>query len=115
MFQMAATTNIQDFARLYADLVEKAWNDDQFLARLQENPNRVLESAGILTPAGATVNVVMRKLDKFAKLADQFSAWEEGKRTGVYDVIIPIKPEAGAVLFPEAGEAGCSCCPCTCT
>jgi hypothetical protein len=71
-----ATTNIQDFARLYADLVEKAWNDPKFLAQLEENPIRSLEASGILTPPGATVNIVLRKLDRNAKLADQFNAGE---------------------------------------
>jgi hypothetical protein len=49
-------------------------------------------------------------------LADEISAWEDGKKTGVYDIIIPIKPNANAQLIPEGQEGdACCCCPCSCS
>jgi hypothetical protein len=107
-------TNLQDFPRLYADLVQKVWSDDALLKKLENDPATTLAAAGIYTSAGATINIILRKLDRNAKLADQVAAWEEGEKTGVYDIIVPIKPEGGAALIPE-GRDGCCCCPCTCT
>ena len=111
-----ASASIQEFGRLYSDVVEKAWDDPKYLESLRNNPAAVLKEAGIQPPPGATVNVVMRQLDRNAKLADEISAWEDGKKTGVYDIIIPIKPNANAQLIPEGQEGdACCCCPCSCS
>ena len=111
-----AYVNIAKFPVLYSDLVEKAWEDQTYLAKLHENPIAVLADAGIPVQAGAVVNVVMRKLDRTAKLADQVGAWEDGIRTGIYDLILPIRPEGGdealIVQGPEGGDP-CCCCPCS--
>jgi hypothetical protein len=108
------TTNLQEFTKLYATLVEKTWDDPGFLAILLQNPSRTLAASGLITVPNSTVNIVLRKLDRNAKLAEQLALWEDGNRSGVYDIIIPIKPDPSAVLIPEGGEAGCCCCPCCC-
>lgn len=108
--------NIQEFGRLYSDVVEKSWDDPAYLAELKKNPAGVLKAAGIPTPPSATVNVLMRKLDHNAKLSDQIRLWEEGAKSGVYDLILPIKPSAHAKLIPEGAEGdACCCCPCSCS
>lgn len=107
-------TNIQEFTTLYAKVVEQAWDDPTFLAMLLQNPSRTLAASGLSTVDGATVNIVLRKLDRNAKLGNQLALWEEGDRSGVYDIIIPIKPDPSTTLFPEGGEGGCCSCPCCC-
>jgi hypothetical protein len=110
-----SVTNIQDFARKYADFIEKIWADPALLEKLHAQPVETLAAQDIVVQGGATVNIVMRVLDRSAKLAEQFGLWETGMRTGIYDIIIPIRPDAGSILIPEGGEGGCCCCPCTCT
>src|SRR4051794_25436136 len=82
-----------EFPAVYSAMVLKAWNDPNFLVTLKQDPQAALAAAGIQAPAGSTVNIIFRNLDRTAKLADQLALWEEGIKTGVYDIIIPIKPD----------------------
>ena len=108
--------NIQTFAVQYSDLVEHAWNDENFLAALQAHPHEALRESGIDVPSSAHVNVIMTPFDPTASLGREISLWEKGNSTGVYDLIIPIKPSPDAALFPEsAADDACCSCPCSCT
>lgn len=48
----------KDYNIVYAELVNRCWDDPDFLAKFKENPIAALEEFGIPTVAGATYHVV---------------------------------------------------------
>lgn len=105
-------TTRTEFPALYSSMILKLWGDPGYVDALKRDPKQALAGAGIDIPAKATVNIILRNLDRTAKLADQLAMWEEGVRTGVYDIIIPIKPNETTSLAAEGGDP-CCCCPCS--
>jgi len=53
------STHLQeDFAKLWAQLVAKAWTDDKLRERLISDPQTVLEENGLSVPPGLEVRIV---------------------------------------------------------
>jgi hypothetical protein len=107
------TTDVRDFPAKYSALMLKVWDSPDEIKRLEADPIGELKTAGIEVPPKAIVNIVRRNLDRNAKLADQLALWEQGIRSGVFDIIIPIRPDGDVTLVAEGGDP-CCCCPCSC-
>lgn len=107
------STTRTEFPALYSSMILKLWTDAAFSADLKNDAKSALAGAGIKVPDEAIVNIIYRNLDQTAKLADQLAMWEEGIRTGIYDIIIPVKPADNSPLAAEGGDP-CCCCPCSC-
>ncbi len=85
----------KEFYKKFSAVVAKAWRDEKFKKRLLENPNAVLNEAGILFPAKTHIKI------------------KEGKSFGI-EFVIPAKPEGKAQLGDEELQklaAGGNCWP----
>jgi hypothetical protein len=106
--------NRQDLIKNYANMVARTWSDPSFLQLLQSNPVSVLAQAGLPTIPGAVVRVIEMKLTGLGSIDEQVDNWVKGIQTGLYDLLIPIKPEGIQVPPPGGGDVNCCCTPCCC-
>jgi hypothetical protein len=114
------------FLKTYGNLVGRIWDNEGIIDQLNANPIAVLNEYGFDIPADATVNLIFRELNTDGSPDTQAEMFEEGAKTGIYNVVIPTKPEGvdlselplqEEVLDLMAGGAGCCpcstcCCPC---
>lgn len=108
------------FTQAYSALVVRTWTGEDYLNLLQTNPHAALAEVGIDLPSSAIVNVTVMEPTGHGKVEDQIERWEEGERTGIYNLFIPQRPEdledmplADESLLEVAGGSGYYCCCCT--
>lgn len=107
----------------YSNLVARLWEDDTLLERLKAQPRGVLSNFGFDIPEDAEINLIIREMKVDGSPTTQADMWAKGEETGVYDFIIPLKPEGvddlqdvpleDEVLEIVAGGLAL-CCPCCC-
>jgi hypothetical protein len=107
----------------YGNLVGRIWENESIVDDLKANPVATLNAYGFDIPEGATVNLIFRELNTNGSPDTQADSFAEGDKTGVYNVIIPTKPEnldpselplQEEVLDLMAGGAAVAgCCPCS--
>jgi hypothetical protein len=108
-----------DVLKSYSSLVSHIWEDEQVLEQLKADPKKVLSNFGFDIPADAQVNLIIRDLNTDGTPETQVDMLTKGDETGVYDIIIPLKPEGVDVddlpLKEEVLElmGGAGCCPCS--
>lgn len=117
-----------EVSRNYGNLIASVWEDDSILPALRAEPHKVLNGYGFDIPADAKVNLIVRDLDSNGSPDTQVDLYNKGKETGVYDLVVPLRPEGmdlqdiplgddvlELVAGGEAMIAGCCCCcPCCC-
>src|SRR5688572_23397908 len=77
----------------YRNLVGQIWENPSIIDSLKANPVATLNEYGFAIPEGSTVNLIFRELNLEGNPETQAESFAEGDRTGVYEVIIPTKPE----------------------
>lgn len=113
-----------EFVNSFTKLLTKAWSDDQFAAKLDNNPKEAAAEVGLTVPAQGEV-VIVRDFegeysdDHNARIDAQIALWETGKDTGRYELHVPRTPQIDTAELSESeleGVAGgyCCCCPCCC-
>lgn len=123
------TVNSTAFTQAYSSLVVRSWTSEDYLDLLKSAPHAALAEVGLDLPSSATVNVIIMEPTGHGKVEDQVERWEEGERTGVYDLFIPHRPEdledlaladeslvgvAGGLEAVEGDNYCCCCTPCCC-
>lgn len=119
------------FVRSYTKVLTAAWSDDEYAARLENDPRSALAEHGLELPAGATVRIV-RNLGGEPDLDSQVELWESGAETNSYELRVPNSPQielrelseadlesvAGGGLDspqnPDDTTYCCCCSPCCC-
>jgi hypothetical protein len=113
----------------YANFVARLWEDDQILPELEAQPRAVLKRFGFDIPEDAEINLIIREINLDGSPETQVDLLAEAQETGVYDIIVPTRPEGmelqdipleDEVLELVAGGSAmagcccpcCSCCPC---
>ena len=112
----------------YGNFVAKLWEDESILSALQADPHTVLSDYGFDIPKDAEVNLIVRDINLDGSPDTQVELFDKGEETGVYDFIVPLRPEGmelqdiplqDEVLELVAGGAAmagccpcCTCCPC---
>lgn len=114
------------FLQAYSQLVVRTWASEEYLDYVQRDPHAALNEVGLEVADDATVNVTLVESTGNGKIEDQIARWEEGARTGVYEIVIANRPEDFDIndmalsedqLELAAGGDGfycCSCTPCCC-
>jgi hypothetical protein len=107
----------------YGNLVGRIWENESIVDELKANPVATLNAYGFDIPEGSTVNLIFRELNTDGSPETQANSFEEGAKTGIYNVVIPTKPEnldpselplQEEVLELMAGGAqAMGCCPCS--
>ena len=123
-------TERNEVLKNYANLVANVWEDDQVLDDLKAEPKRVLNNFGFNIPQDAEVNLILRQPNPEGTPDTQVDMYLEGENTGVYDIIIPLRPDgmdlediplqdevlelvAGGAVGGDANTTSCCCCcPC---
>jgi hypothetical protein len=114
------------FLKTYGNFVGRVWDNESIVDEVKANPVATLNSYGFDIPEGATVNLIFRELNTEGSPETQAAMFDEGATTGVYNIVIPTKPEGvdpselpihEEVLDLMAGGVGCCpcstcCCPC---
>jgi hypothetical protein len=81
----------------YTGLVQKAWEDDDFMGRAQAEPNAALAEHGWELPEGTEVRIEVTEFDE-AQLQDPPSSeaiaasWRQGIEAGDLVVVVPTSP-----------------------
>ncbi|MHB8340205.1 MAG: hypothetical protein ACYDB7_03405 [Mycobacteriales bacterium] len=113
------------FISNYSKLLVGAWSDTGVADRLVADPKAVLSEFGLTVSKDARVTVV-RQIPASHGAPDvdvQVRLWEEGQRTGSFEMHVPETPQIDMSELSESeleGVAGgwsiscCSCCPCCC-
>jgi len=110
------------FVASYTRVLNQAWSSEEFVQRLESDPQSVLAENGLATVVGSTV-AIERGRAADPDLDAQISLWEHGHVTGRYVLYVPNTPQICATELIEsdldsiAGGAGDSCCccnPCCC-
>lgn len=113
----------------YRNFVGQVWENPSLIESLKADPVATLNEHGFAIPEGSTVNLIFRELNVEGNPETQADNFEEGDKTGVYNVIIPTKPEgfdpadmpldeeilelmAGGIDQVAAIPPCCCCCPC---
>jgi glutaminase len=104
----------------YTNVLTQAWASDEFVQRLESQPEAVVASLGLPTVAGARVTIV-RTHDAEPDLDAQVALWERGHTTGQYVLYVPHTPQINATELSDSdlesvtAEGGACCCnPCCC-
>jgi hypothetical protein len=95
--------------------VARTWSDPTFLQLLLSNTVDTLTQHGLPTIPGAVVRVLQIKSTSLGQIEEVLDRWIGGMKTGLYDLWLPLKPEA--IQVPPAGGGnldGCCCTPCCC-
>ena len=107
------------FLKNYGNLVGRIWENENLVDQLKANPAGVLNEYGFEIPADATVNLIFRELNTDGSPDTQAAMFDEAASTGVYNIVIPTKPEDVDVSdLPLQEEVldlmgGAGCCPCS--
>lgn len=115
-----------EFVNAYTRVLITAWSSEDFSSRLGQDPKATLAEAGLVIPAGGTVEVVRTVTDGSpeASLDSQVELWESGIAGGHYVLYVPETPQIDMAELSEgdldAVAAGltiaCCCTPCcSCT
>ncbi len=116
---MASRTQVM---RNYSSFIGRLWDGEESIEALKANPHQVLNQYGFDIPADATVNLIFADLNEGGSRNTQADAVLKGQETGVYDFVIPTKPDDvdpsdiplhEEVLDLMAGGAEAGCCPCS--
>jgi hypothetical protein len=119
------------FVQGYAKVMSLSWSDEGYRARILTEPKAVLAEAGIPVRDDAKVTVTELDVTGNGNIEDQIALWEKGEETGVYQLMLPRKPEnmdpndfplteyqlagvTGGLEEAAAGDYCCCCCPCCC-
>jgi hypothetical protein len=106
----------------YGNLVGRIWEDPALFEQLKAEPKTVLKNFGFDIPEDAKVNLIIRELNTEGSPDTQVDMFSKGEQTGVYDIIVPIKPAdldpsdlplQEEVLELMAGGTEVGCCPCS--
>jgi len=76
------------FADGYAKLLNQVWSSEEFVQRLETQPEAVLAAQGLPIVDGANVTIV-RTLDSDLDVDAQRALWERGHATGQYVLYVP--------------------------
>ena len=115
-----------EFVNAYTRVLITAWSSEDFSSRLGTDPKATLAEAGLVIPAGGTVEIVRTVTDGSpeASLDSQVELWETGIADGHYVLYVPETPQIDMAELSEgdldAVAAGltiaCCCTPCcSCT
>ena len=111
------------FVSAYTKVLTSAWSNEAYAASLATNPAAALAEKGLEVPAGATVTVIQETAGD-PDLEAQVRMWENGKKSGNYQVLVPTTPQIDTRELSEAdleavsgGNTYCCCCSpcCSCT
>lgn len=78
------TREREEFVRAWGTILMKSWEDDDFKARLQEDPKAVMNENGLEIQDDATVNLEKPPEDAGPDLDRQIDLYAEGRETGNY-------------------------------
>jgi hypothetical protein len=110
------------FIDSYTNVLNQAWSSDEFVRRLDAEPQAVLAENGLATVVGGAVTIE-RSRDGDPDLDAQISLWEQGHATGRYVLYVPHTPQICTTELTEAdlddvsggaNDACCCCNPCCC-
>ena len=115
-----------EFVNAYTRVLITAWSSEDFSSRLGQDPKATLAEAGLVIPAGGTVEIVRTVTEgsSEASLDSQVELWETGIAGGHYVLYVPETPQIDMAELSEgdldAVAAGltiaCCCTPCcSCT
>lgn len=125
------------FVNQYTKLVITAWSDEAVMNRLKSDALTVAKDFGLDLPSGSSVKLVSEipsDGDHTPQLDVQIRLWDEGKKTGVYELHVPETPQldteeldefeltsisggraASGTVTGGSGTTYCTCCcPCCC-
>jgi hypothetical protein len=111
------------FVSAYTKILTAAWSNEAYAGRLISDPTTALVEHGLKIPAGATVRII-REVAGEPDLEAQVRMWENGKKSGNYQVLVPTTPQIDTRELSEAdleavsgGNTYCCCCSpcCSCT
>jgi hypothetical protein len=91
----------EEFTRAWGSILQKAWGDEDYKARLQENPVPVLRDGGVDVPDDAEVEIQTPPQDAEPNLDEQIRLFEEGRSTGRYLLYVP---ELGQLQATEISD-----------
>jgi hypothetical protein len=103
-----------DFRAAYGKLVAATWSDPGLVEKLKSDPHGTLDEYGIETQPGATVRVVEMKPTGKGSFEEQWEDWQEGEKSGTYDLWLPSPPSGVSTSQAAAVDTTCTPC-CTCT
>lgn len=110
------------FIASYTKVLNQAWSSDEFVRRLESEPQTVLAENGLAMVVGGTVTIE-RSNGGAPDLDAQVFLWENGHATGQYVLYVPNTPQICTTELTEAdlddvsggGADACCCCnPCCC-
>ena len=110
------------FIASYTKVLNQAWSSNEFMRRLEAEPQSVLAENGLATVVDGTV-VIRRTREGEPDLDAQISLWDLGHATGQYVLYVPNTPQISTLELSEAdlddvaggtGDACCCCNPCCC-
>jgi hypothetical protein len=111
------------FVSAYTKVLTSAWSNEAFAAELAANPTAALAEKGLEVPTGSTVTIIQETAGD-PDLEAQVRMWENGQRSGHYQLLVPNTPQIDTRELSEAdleavsgGNTYCCCCSpcCSCT
>lgn len=121
---MSETLDRSTFLAAYTRVLTNAWSSSDYAERLLSDPRSVLNEAGLVVPADASIEVT-REIGGDANLDAQIDLWEKGYETHAFVLHVPESPMIDTSELSEGDLAAvsggstyycCCCCPCcSCT